>query len=314
MININKYISVLGYTDLKNFLTKSYFKEPQVILNSLKQYAPDYDCLSNTQKNNYQNIYTCVKKIDLVLSQFNQFNIYPHVAVVGGCLYDSVLGITPKDYDVVIYFPYKNSPPVHNFLNNIKPDAYNIKDEKLLLLMSQTLLGFSVDSFPKIVELLIKKEFNLINKINERSSIVAEHYIYKSIKDVYKVTHKEIDKPIDIIISDEDCYNFLNYFDFNLCKMCIPYKGERNLKDFLANFYINPSSLYDLKDKKLTVNIDKFSDEEVNYFLNKHYLRLKEKLPDYQLSFRGRETPRVEKFILSCNVVQDKDNKKTFKI
>lgn len=314
MINIKKYIDQItrgSERTIEDFLSSDYFSQPQFIINVIQKYAPAYNTLTEKEIQSYQHMLDTVQQVQRTFDRLNQFNIFPQISLVGGAVYDTVLGLEPKDYDICVYIPA--NPRVLSLVENIlnpAPSPYPIKDSEVARI-SQHLFSQNISSPHSLIKKILEEDFKIQGKLKTG---ISDHYIFKYILDVFKVKTALSNKNIDIILTSIDSINFLSSFDFNLCKMCIPYNGEKNVKDFLANFYIAPSALYDLENKNFTVNIDKFSDEEIKYFLGKHYLRLKEKYPSYELNFKGTQELRVHKYILENIISIVPQNKEKFKL
>lgn len=318
MINLNNYIYKISgnrHNSRDKFLNDSFFTDPRFILETIEKHAPNYNLLNEREINAYQEMFNCVQEVQKVFNVFHKFNIYPQVSIVGGALYDSVLGLEPKDYDICVYMPSgRTLSIVEQLIGNSTSSFYQTRESEILRI-SQSLIHKDISSAGVLIEELLKQNFNIPAKLKIQNK---EHYIFKYILEVFKVNHSLFTKNIDIIMTNTNCYNFINTFDFNLCKMCIPYDGERSLKEFLSNFHIAVPALYDLENKTMTVQLDKFQDEEIKYFLNKHYHRMNEKYPNYSLNFRGQEPERVDqynqKYLLEEKINTINKSKGQFKI
>lgn len=170
MINLNKYIHDLTYGNSRSqqdFLDNSLFSNPNFILNNIVKYAPDYDNLIERELSSYQQIYNVIQEVEIFFSCFHKFNIYPQISIVGGALYDTVLGLEPKDYDICVYIPNSSGRKlgiVESIIHNISEVGYPHKAEDIQRI-SQTLLNQSISDSSTLIYELLKQHFNVQSKL-----------------------------------------------------------------------------------------------------------------------------------------------------
>jgi hypothetical protein len=189
--------------------------------------------------------------------------------------------------------------------------------------------------------LLIQLLSNSYNKaVLKYDSTIKEKrpsYMNSSMFGLININDKNLSKPIDLIISSTEaqflCYNM----DFNLCKIGLNYRNSTNVDAFyewnkdmtnylkrnglesrnlcdvdvfneyaiesvLKRVYLLPASVYDLYNKTCTLDFHKFTTEHLTHYMDNHYPRIQEKLPEYQLVFRNEhENPD---FIKEYNIKQ----------
>ena len=100
-------------------------------------------------------------------------------------------------------------------------------------------------------------------------------------------------KKIDLIVSDFVGAEFIQTFDFEICKGVLDFdslfkKTELNHEqqiELCANeVFLTVGMLRDLGRKTLSICCDSFTVENIHYFMNKHFLKLRGKFPDYELN------------------------------
>lgn len=130
---------------------------------------------------------------------------------------------------------------------------------------------------------------------------LSEHddMIYDGLFSVIKVKKNNSDDyPIDLLLNGNR-YSYLNFFDFNICKSLLTIKKPNNeMNNNIENdLYLYDGFIKDVICKTLTLNASIFSKNEyVDRCLNDHYLRLKNKYPDYkfEVNTENADAERVE--------------------
>ncbi len=138
---------------------------------------------------------------------------------------------------------------------------------------------------------------NILDRLNIQYKLfenkdVEEKYLNKKIASIFKIIDKNGFEN-DLIVSDISAQNFIASFDFEICKCYIELETKNksiSYNEFLNNIVCLPSMLRDLDEKTLTIKVKNFNMEEIEYFMNKHYLKLKEKFPDYKLNYFESKT------------------------
>jgi hypothetical protein len=141
-----------------------------------------------------------------------------------------------------------------------------------------------------LVERQIKNHLKISNIF--RNKDVENKYLNKNIEAIFQVDGLG-NKKIDLILSQHSGRGFAMSFDFEICK------GEINLdfitenqnfegdaiKEMLNNLWLMPSMLRDIDEKTLSISSANFDVEHIHYFMNKHFLKLKDKFPTYSFNY-----------------------------
>lgn len=231
-----------------------------------------------------------------------------HLSLVGGSLRDIVADNAQSinDYDIVISLGYTDDTKLKKMIElaktlNVEVDINNkdfqaMKDFRRKSQKEQkSVKGYDWESYD---------EDNLTKNLN------ANYYLSKIVKhlmkDVSSIKHFEAknvreeyanyhimsinqfiganDKKVDLIVSDYADMNFLSTFDIELCKLYLNLKKISHKEEIMDNIIQTGSMIRDLEEKTLSINIIKFSEENQEYFFNKHLLKLTEKYPDYKVN------------------------------
>lgn len=244
----------------------SQFQEPIFIKESAKKYLPK-------EIEPYRHMHAILVDLDKKLSPLRSIGMEYSLAIVGGAAYDTIVGCPTRDYDICMSIEAEYDYPMYTLqTRRAQPD-----------------IEAKIQVNKKAIRKILQQHYTLESAEQDKS------YIGRYIEDVIKLGN------IDLIVTGLNSKEFISHFDFNICKMKIDFDEE--LERFVDNFYIHPGAFYDLDRKTLTIAIDKFSDDEIDYFMTKHYKKLQEKLPGYSFNARSlRSTGRLEKILLQYNL------------
>ena len=159
-----------------------------------------------------------------------------------------------------------------------------------------------------VIRELIKKEFK-IDEFYPRNR-VEKRYSNQFIESIFKLSG-EVN--LDLIVCRTQNLSVAETFDFELCKTYINYKSiptpgyqkkmapvvqqmrqelaelERTdaVTRVIGGFRISHSCLKDMYDKTITLRAHHFSQPEIEYFMNKHYRKLKKKFTNFKFTVRS---------------------------
>lgn len=122
---------------------------------------------------------------------------------------------------------------------------------------------------------------NAINKADS-NIIDKENYIFSKILTIVKMNTSKYD--VDLIFSVNGAKDFIDSFDFEICKLYANVTQVKSKDDFIKNIYFDKRFWNDYSGKIFTMQIGKFSDEEVQKTMQKHFLNLKTKYMNYKLN------------------------------
>ena len=91
-------------------------------------------------------------------------------------------------------------------------------------------------------------------------------------------------KKVDLIVTENSGISFLSTFDFEICKVYANLRNVKTKEQLLNKIVPLGSMLRDIEDKTFSFNGIKFPQNNLEYFFNKHLLKLKEKYPDYSVN------------------------------
>lgn len=259
----------------------------------LSTVLPHADKLTHYQKDILHHVQNSIDVVNTILSPLKSFGIDYHMIVTGGAVYDLVLGLNDiKDVDIVVYFP-KITPHYYELHQQAEHCFSNLTNQ-LLTPVYQYLFPYSYKNtfgakdFTDIIAKLVQEHYESEKFYSHESKAGA--YLNKVILGLCKIKDKLLDKPIDLIISNIEVEEYINFFDFSICKMmmlCKSSEVEVKQDDLIDYIFMTRSALHDIKHKKITLKVDNFSIEHIDYFLKKHFLRVKEKLPNYTFNLLG---------------------------
>jgi hypothetical protein len=303
------------------------------MLNLNEQFLPKKNNLNHFQQNILSDIFNSLKSIDDVLEPFRRHGLKYNLGVTGGAIYDLVTGNSQhtKDIDIVLNFE------MHKFAD--MPDAKEINPEslpelnKLMKKYNRDKNNqYTMEDVSHLVSHILSQTFS-INKQYHARDFEQKDYSHKFLFSLLKLNHSSSAKPIDLMISLTPVSEYAKSFDFDICKGYIHYRRKlkediymgdmlvfeadnpidlatlikvKNLKpeDLLDHMYMPPCMLQDLGNKTLTMLVSSFEEENIHFYMENHYPRLKAKLPDYKLNFRSYNDKNQE--LAACYIFNER--------
>lgn len=320
-----KELNKRWYSPIYDLNNQSKINAYYAILDSI---LPKEESLTSSQANIFHHIKNSISLIETILSPLKNFNIEYDLIVSGGAIYDLVCHQNDiKDVDIIISFPQIDTE-AYNY-NIIDKQNHNSALSKVFSqlisplyeeLFHQKKENFNYNDLTNIIAKLAWQHAQNVKFFYSHHHQVAD-YLNHVIAGMCKIESANY-KSIDLIISKIKASQFINYYDFNLCQMSMIYKEgnyQCDKQNLLNHIFMTKNAAYDVEQKKITLKVDKFSQEHIQYFLNKHFLRLIEKYPHYQPTMYGRNEEKVnfaqaimEKICFEKNIhtSKDDDNKK----
>jgi predicted nucleotidyltransferase len=269
-------------------------------------YYPKKSDISLTQRKALQEIIDNTNTIKKYLKPLEDMGLSFSISIVGGAVRDFVLGKADiiNDHDFVIslkepesHFPQFEPKNLHVFFD--ENEILKIKEEFKKYTFINPIEHQSYNKFiwPLLFDKVMLasknnyKLFNLANIQEVKDKHVNYLIINKAIHSLYKIKNIN-NKDMDIIISkyNEDGFQYIRSFDFELCKGSVDLSFIGNssqdevMNKFIDNMYLMPGMLRDIHNKTLSIQAARFEFEHLQYFLNKHYPKLKAKYPEYQIN------------------------------
>lgn len=261
-----------------------------------------------------------LKLIDTALAPFEKNGIGYSLAIGGGCIRDFITGKISeiKDMDIMVYFFDLNG----SIPNMVLKDDTHIKSSCLRSMLTENIRKKlfmyehkSPDELEKntITEIcgeLISKEMK-VEKLQYSKNGLVSTYMNSFIHGNIKISSLELQYPIDLIIAKAPFEEFIHTFDFGLCKIGASYKKvihkqsaktqcvfddtKADWQNIYDNLYVPHTFLIDLQHKTFSLLDGQFEKAHVDYFMQNHYPKMKQKYPDFHL-----------------NVIRNPDNRRFF--
>lgn len=296
MMTINKQ----EYLNKHPYLYKYSKEEQEAFFLKLEKYQPQMSRLNAEQTVYLQDIFSTLQQLNTHLEELTQCGFSFQLGVAGGALRDVILNNSKSigDYDITLHI---SNLPNTNFGTNSLSVNFKKLNEKIDI---KNIWG-KYFSAPDPYYIPLPTDFNEKMLTNLISAVLVESFP-ESIKKVYYANHEvatyqnnsiygllKIEnisnkKPLDLIITNRFVDGFVDTFSFDLCKVYYEYNPKHAFKDMVDHIIIKHSMLNDLENKKLTMNLNHLSEENILYYMNKHYKKMKEKYPEYELSYRCR--------------------------
>jgi hypothetical protein len=192
--------------------------------------------------------------------------------------------------------------------------------------------NYTMEDLSHLVTYILSQTFSLNQQFHAKD-FEKKEYCHKFLFSLLKLNHEKSTKPIDLMIALSPIEQYSKSFDFDICKGYIHYRRKlqediymgdflifegNNPPDFamlmknktlqstdlLDHLYMPPCMLQDLDQKNLTMLVSSFEEENVHFYMEHHYPRLKAKLPDYKLNFRSYNDKNKE--VAACYIFNER--------
>jgi hypothetical protein len=247
--------------------------------------VPQEKNLSIEEKNYFHQLYDLLNYFQ---SFFPQFNSSFEIGIAGGSLRDVFTKKFSliKDIDIIISLPNIPKSLHSSFLRDVQKQLH----------MKHTIF----------------KNF-------EHQMYYSKH-LFSNIK-----IPQEFSFPVDLIFTNDSIEDFVQTFDFSICKIYYKHNPREldddydleNWQKIYRKIIFTPTFLKDLHDKTITLNLRNFEENEIHYFLTHHYQRIKNKYSEYSLNIINGKEQMKEKIyfeILQKEISQQSTSQKKLKI
>jgi hypothetical protein len=234
-----------------------------------------------------------------------KIGIHFSLSLAGGAVRDLLLNEHNhiKDLDIILSIDI-NQPLYYKLMyQELEFDVFNFPwfaKQRSQQLQSEPFLSNYMTKQKKIYELI---KF-IINKKHTFEQCYSPHnhdinhelqkseYISRNLNGVLKINTSTLHYPIDILLTHVKSTNFINAFDFNICKTSInliyaektikhKFHFPQNEKEFLQQYIPDYDFLEDVKNKHITMDTTKRSVKDIEISINDHLPRLETKFPGY---------------------------------
>lgn len=197
-------------------------------------------------------------------------------------------GKTTKEKNNKILKKYQES--VHKLIREHAPQlAHNPND-------------YDMEIFSHFVKTLINKNY-LTPNIYTQKNFDEGDYVKVLLHGLIKIEDLKLPKPVDIMIAQRNIQTYCDSFDFNICKNYLIYRNDNQVhnansdlvtdienKGYCSQLILDhmrcfPNALKDIENKTYTMKLNELRLSDIDYYMTRHYPRMKEKLPDYELNF-----------------------------
>lgn len=273
-------------------------KEKELIIKT-KELIPDMYELSENQENIINNIIYYINYIKEQLEPLKFFDLKYSFGIGGGVIRDLLLDKLPGDVDIIVNIPSLN-PGRHSIeygddkalYEKFKKTEYNYLYEIVTEISPYYNSHSNVNQFLEIKEKnyckFIKSFLKIKGKYYSQEKGGCANYQNAHIIGMIKQNGNKKLLPADIIFSSFDIKDYVNTFDFDLCKgyICTNDSYIDTTSSVLENILLSPHMVRDIEKKEMTINIANLSLENLDYYLNKHFFKMTEKFPEYELKTR----------------------------
>lgn len=254
---------------------------------------PESEFLSDEQHTLLFDIQQALIKIKHTLAPLYDANLIREIGIAGGAIRDLILNKNANDLDIVVSL---------NLYSDDKDKIYT-KDLSTHLLdwMQQAQVIHKVYSTSPYNNEVETKTFVLTpdlmrvltEKIKPLGKLYVNHdnttadYQNKHIMGIIKTQMNT--RPVDIIFTQENVLNYANTFSFDICNGFLIYDqilSDASEQECINHIVLSKHMVHDIEKKTLTTNISNINMEHLEYYLSKHYLKMKEKFPEYSLEYR----------------------------
>lgn len=283
----------------QNILSTNFYRNPidcypehilstiprERFIENFRNLIPQEKNLSTEEKNYFHQLHDVLNYFQ---SFFPQFNTPFEIGIAGGSLRDVFTKKFSliKDIDIIVSLP------------NIPKSLHS---------------SFLID---------FQKQLHMQHTIfkNFEHQMYYSKHLFSNIK-----IPKKFFFPVDLIFTNDSIEDFVQTFDFSICKIYYKYNFKELDQDFdLENWQkiyrkiiFTPTFLKDLSDKTITLNLNHFEESEIHYFLTHHYQRIKNKYSEYSLNIiNGKEQIKEKIYfeILQKEISQQSNSQKKLKI
>ena len=302
---------VLADKETESILIEEYKKENRSLsLNEYKNLFLSKVNFVNFQKNQdvINKIYQDVSKMYAVLTKFDEMELEYSIDITGGAVRDFVNEKQIKDLDIMlsIYDTDKNKK-ILNKMNDVLFLKKHFKTDSIIYYLNNVINNESMneDYILKKQQLmtlcfqdLISEKYTFTSNNREEVMSTKNNYYENMLKTnrllgVFKLNPEKmkLNYPIDILLTDFSKINFIKDFDFDICKASFSlvnsiYKTDfpKSSLELISRFSAERDFWADIYNKKITMNVDKMSNTSIENSIKKHYKRIQEKYPDYELN------------------------------
>lgn len=302
----------LGFShEREHYVNEKFSKENRAF--TLQDYRELFSSTINLEK--FKNkkaildlIYHDISKMHSILSKLDEIGIAYSFDITGGAVRDFVTDKPIKDLDIMLsIFDTHSNKLVLSKMNDISFLKQHFKLESIVAYLQEIISSIHNDD-----DFIVKKQQLMILCFHE---FISEKFTFTSsnrneemsVKDIYQENmlkknrllgvfklcpeKMQLNYPIDILLTDFHKIKFIQDFDLDICKASFSLinsiyytKFPQDSLSLISRFTAEIDFWADIHNKKITLNVDNMSNKNIENSIKKHYQRLKEKYPDFELN------------------------------
>lgn len=304
-------------TEKENFINEQFAKQNRPF--SLHDYHQLFSSKINldnfkSQQTILDKIYHDVSKMYTILKKLDEIGLSYSFDITGGAVRDFTNNKPLKDLDIMLsIFDTDHNKSILNKINDISFLKTHFQIESIIYCLQEivTTSHNDKDFIAKKQQLVtlcfhdyISEKFTFTSSNREEKMSVKNLYEENMLKHnrllgVFKLCPEkmQLNYPIDILLTDFHKIEFIKDFDLDICKASFSlvnsvYKTAfpSNSLELISRFTAELDFWADIHNKKITLNVDNMSNKTIENSITKHYKRLKEKYPDYELNIISSKT------------------------
>jgi hypothetical protein len=281
--------------------------------NKMMKIIPTKKNLSTNQLEFLKETSSVFLQLDNLLSVFSEYDIKYTFGLAGGAIRDFVMDKVQLINDLDIYINFEDFLNINAYIGETPKNAsmkMNMKVKQIFdeYLPNEKAKTITADLLSKLVNAIIEKNYKtklFLSTDNEIGDYQNDHIL-----GIIKIADSKLYKPMDIIISKDPVEIFSSTFSFDMCKGFIKFnenfkeklKEQNGFLNLLDNIILSKHMVKDIVNKEYTMNLQNINEDHMHYYMNKHYLKMKEKYKDFKLNYRiNKKNPRNEEDLIKLD-------------
>jgi hypothetical protein len=249
-----------------------------------------------------------IQRLAIRLIPLCQIGLKYNIYIAGGCLRDLLLGNhnNIKDIDVIFCI---DSESVLSTIKNTPIFTLEAILGKDIVEYTDWINSSDVKKIHGLFHYCLNKHYSIsrgynIEDIKEKNS--AKEYgsiLNENLEGIITVESEEDVYPMDILLTTSLIDVYLKSFNFEICKVYIPFFTYNNGKfitdtmDFLEQIHVKSGFMDDAKNKTITYYMEGVKSlEMIEHSVEKHLPRITAKYPNYKLILNAGKNTEYEQW------------------
>lgn len=254
-----------------------------------------------------EKIYSDALHVAQILSPLKELDFLYSLDLTGGAVRDFVLNQenSIKDLDFMVQIlPYSRQnvaaaipyiPLIEKLGIDLTSNYYLSSEDKQAI--DVLLLSYCLEKNFDNSEVLENKTrtYTIFKSYGDNNNnVTIETNRQERLSCVVKLDNTNTNYPIDLLVTDFSKPEFIEAFDFDICKASFAFINPYYTKEFpkdvshlVSRFVAPPSFFADVYNKKMSINADDMSENQISRSICSHLPRILSKYPDYSLNLIG---------------------------